>query len=132
MLDCRRSSRENTPFRTSGKHEEIARRVRGVFVVVERVVDDIGRVVDEKHRETTNETMGDEWTASAGAERTCTARLQSALRAICAHLLERAPRPCIFFEGRRRGWVRRRGPAADRYGRRSNVSHESRGGGYRL
>jgi len=83
MLDCRRSSRENTPFwpgeRTSGKHEEIARRARGVLVVVERVADDIGRIVDEKHRETTNETMGDEWTAGAGAGRTCTARLQSAL-----------------------------------------------------
>lgn len=54
MLDCRRSSRENTPFgwgeRTSGKHEKIARKARGVLVVIEGVVDDTERVVDEKHR----------------------------------------------------------------------------------
>jgi len=128
--------RAKTPFgqgeRTSGKHEEIVRRTRGVLVFVKRVVNDIGRVLDEKYRETTNETTDDEWTASEEAGRTCTARLQSALCDLRAPVGAGDPTVCIFFEGRRRGWVRQRGPAADRYGRRSNVSHESRGGGYRL
>jgi len=120
MLDCRRSSRENQ-WKTRRDRSQSTWCTRCCW-------GGCGWYRKGCGRETTNETTSDEWTTSAKAGRTCTVLLRacSLHSAICAHLLARAPRLCIFFEGRRRGWVRWRGPAADRYGRRSNVSHESR------